>query len=337
MKISASIFSNSDKSPVEISQELEHFQIDYLHVDCCDDISVFDEIAKIRKVCRTPIDLHVITGEPNRYYDLIRKHNIELIAFQHEQLNKPLHYPKDLAARLGIAFTSETPVEEFEFYKDSCSFLLFMTTTPGQSGGVFDHKTFERIRLFKKLYPYKNIHVDGGVNDEISFALRNSGVHCAISGSYLVQSADLPISLMKLKCNNAYQDFPLYEFMLRPNELPVIDKKDVNSFESILHSMESSKLGFCLVVDKTDMSFIGAITDGDIRRALLKNIKNLENLLQLDLVNKNPITVKDNMTIRNMLDLISKYRRPLLFLPVINDSGCLVGAISFNNLIKGEL
>ena len=101
--------------------------------------------------------------------------------------------------------------------------------------------------------------------------------------------------------------------------------------------MESSKLGFCLVVDKTDMSFIGVITDGDIRRALLKNINNLENLLQLDLVNKSPIRIKDNMTIRNMLDLISKYRRPLLFLPVINDSGCLVGAISFNNLIKGEL
>ena len=88
MKISASIFSNPNKSPIEISQELEHFQIDYLHVDCCDDISVFDEIAKIRKVCRTPIDLHVITREPDRYYDLICQHNIELIAFQHEQLNE---------------------------------------------------------------------------------------------------------------------------------------------------------------------------------------------------------------------------------------------------------
>ena len=88
----------------------------------------------------------------------------------------------------------------------------------------FLSQNLRTIRLFKKLYPYKNIHVDGGVNDEISFALRNSGVHCAISGSYLVQSADLPISLMKLKCNNAYQDFPLYD-LLRPNELPVIDKR----------------------------------------------------------------------------------------------------------------
>ena len=88
MKISASIFSNSDKSPVEISQELEHFQIDYLHVDCCDDISVFDEIAKIRKVCRTPIDLHVITREPERYYDLIRKHNIERLFNMSNSINR---------------------------------------------------------------------------------------------------------------------------------------------------------------------------------------------------------------------------------------------------------
>jgi pentose-5-phosphate-3-epimerase len=44
----------------------------------------------------------------------------------------------------------------------------------------------QRIREFRRRYPSKNIHVDGGVNGEVSFILRNIGVDAAVSGSFLM-------------------------------------------------------------------------------------------------------------------------------------------------------
>jgi len=336
MKISASIYSNPTKPLEQIAKELALFQVDYLHVDCNDDMSVFDDIAHIRKSSTTPIDLHIITSNPEAYYDSIRKNGVELVAFQHENLDSPLDYPDDLSARLGISFTSETAVEEFEHYKDTCSFVLFMTTTPGQSGGVFDSATFDRIRQFKQLYPHKRIHVDGGVTDEVSFILRNLGVYCAISGSYLVKAPDMPEALIKLKSDGYRHDYHVKEFMVQPNELPIVREKDASNLESVLRAVDRSKMGFTLVVDDS-MNFVGVVTDGDIRRAVLSNITQLESLGKVDLVNRSAISVRDDISVKGMLELISQHERPLLFLPVVDSKGRLVGAISFNNLVKGEL
>ena len=47
-----------------------------------------------------------------------------------------------------------------------------MTTTPGESGGKFNKINFNKIREFRKKFPEKNIHIDGGINDELGFIMR---------------------------------------------------------------------------------------------------------------------------------------------------------------------
>ena len=54
MKISASLYSNPDKSIEDIVHELDFFYIDYIHVDCNDDMKVFDDITRIRDISLTP-------------------------------------------------------------------------------------------------------------------------------------------------------------------------------------------------------------------------------------------------------------------------------------------
>ena len=49
MKISASIYSNTTQSLTDTIRDLDDHQIDLFHVDCNDDIGVFDDIIKIRK------------------------------------------------------------------------------------------------------------------------------------------------------------------------------------------------------------------------------------------------------------------------------------------------
>jgi len=84
---------------------------------------------------------------------------------------------------VGLAITSETSIDVFKKYQHF-DFVLFMTTSPGKSGGTFNKNNFGKIRQFKSLFPEAKVHVDGGVNDEISFVLRNMGVSLIVSGSY---------------------------------------------------------------------------------------------------------------------------------------------------------
>jgi len=335
MKISASVYSNKNKDLVELVSELDQFQIDYIHIDCNDDLSVFEDIKEIRKISNTPIDLHIISSEPNKFYQGIIDNNIELVTFQFEDLKEHIHLPKDIVSKIGLAITTNTNIDVFKEYSDVASFILFMTTIPGQSGGIFAEENFDKIREFKEKYPSKKIHVDGGVNDEVSFILRNLGVYSAVSGSYLVKSDKIGNSLLKLKSDLKNTHYKISDFMLKRNELPILKKENIN-LKVILETINKYKLGFCLV-ENNKKQLLGIVTDGDIRRALLNNLNNLNQLSADILINNKPTLVKDTMLVIDLLNILKDSSSALVFVPVVDKNNSLQGAVSFQNLIKGEL
>jgi ribulose-phosphate 3-epimerase len=335
MKISASVYSNKSKSLEQTVRDADLLQIDYLHIDCNDDPSVFDDIAFIRRISKTPIDLHLITSAPDKYFELVEKNGVEWLTLQHELLSHDLEFPAQLRSRRGISFTSQTPVSAFERYKDKCTFILFMTTTPGQSGGKFDQETFQRIREFRRMYPGKRIHVDGGVNADVAFALKTLGVSCAVSGSFLVCASDMAQAVLGLQGRSDHHSMTVRDFMRSLHETPSILSDDL-SLEGILQAIDRSKMGFVTVISASG-ELQGVVTDGDIRRAILGSIGNLQDLPQRDLVNRNPLTVEATATVGEMLHRVRENSRPILFLPVIDSAGKLVGSLSFNDIVKGEL
>lgn len=334
MKISASIYSNKTKPLDELVKELDSANVDYLHVDCNDDLKVFDDIKHIRTICKTPIDIHIISSEPEKFFAGIKETSIELVTFQFENLKSPLNIPSDIKCQLGLAIVSDTPIEVFEPYQDKFDFILFMTTTPGKSGGVFNTENFRKIRDFKNRFPGKTIHVDGGVTAEVAFVLRNMGVDSVVSGSYLVNT-ESPIGrvLHQLRSGNIISHTRISDFMITRGESPTI--KSSATFLEVLQSIEDHKLGFTNVVDDSD-KLIGVISNADVRKGLIKNIKKLEAITVNDLLNKNPFKIKDSSTVSEMLAFIKSIKFPVLFLPVVNDNNVLQGIVTFNNLIKGE-
>jgi pentose-5-phosphate-3-epimerase len=222
MKISASVYSNKQKELTELVKELDSYHVDYLHVDCNDDLEVFDDIMKIRQVSNTPIDLHVISRSPEKFYNGIKNTGVEMVTFQYENLPKGYTFPSDINSSLGLAITNSTPISVFSEYNNVCSFVLFMTTKPGVSGGKFADITYERIKEFQKFFPSKSVHVDGGVNDEIAKELMKLGVSCSVSGSFLVKASQLGEALLKLKSRLNSLSYYVNDFMLKPSQLPVI-------------------------------------------------------------------------------------------------------------------
>ena len=119
MRISASIYSGKDKDLVSLVHELDAHRVNFFQLDCNDDISVFEDIKKIREVSNTPIYLHLISSEPEKYYPLIEEYKIEYVTFQFENIAKAINVPDSIKSSLGLAIVSETDIEIFERFKDS--------------------------------------------------------------------------------------------------------------------------------------------------------------------------------------------------------------------------
>lgn len=336
MKISASIYSNPDRPLLDVVRDLEILGVDVLHVDCRDNSDVFEDIASIRKISQLPIDLHLITQNPEKYYPLIESTRVEWVTLQYEELPDAFAFPQELHCTWGLSIVSSTPIEVFSKFQKSCAFVLFMTTTPGVSGGQFDEITFYRIREFEKLFPAKRVHVDGGVNDEVSFILRNMGVSCAVSGSYLVKAPEMDRAMLQLKTRLKKTEYLVQDFMLRRNEIPVASLKDLTHPRDVIALIARLRSGFCYLTNE-DGTLAGVITDGDIRRAVLRYYDCMQEMKLSDLLNTTPVVVREDQTLTDMMALARNKENALLHLPVVDNRNRLVGGISFRNLIKGEL
>jgi len=333
MKISASIYSDSTRSLHEVISDLVEHQVDLLHVDCNDDPSVFDDISAIRSWCDLPIDLHIITERPSKFYPLLRQHNVEYVTFQHENLKEELNIPPEITAKKGLAIITPTPIDVFEKYAHF-DFILIMATVPGQSGGVFDKTNFDKIRNFRMRFPSKSIHVDGGVNGEVSFILRNMGVSSSVSGSYLFKGPSVGHQLMNLTKRNIESVYVIGDFMTPISESPCvfIDKLTV---QSVLQTIDRGRVGFCIVID-SDQRLVGLISNADVRKSMLKHISDLNAISCSEMINTSPITVQENETVKEMLQVVKKSRFPVSYLPVVSGNGRAVGMLNFANLIKSE-
>lgn len=334
MKISASIYSDKIRSLKEVIEDLVQHQVELLHIDCNDDLAVFEDIKNIRNWCNIPIDMHIITNDPVKYFDLLRQNPVEYITFQFEDLIEPLVIPSDISGKKGLAIITPTPISVFENYSNF-DFILIMATIPGQSGGKFDSVNFSKIRQFRKQFPTKSIHVDGGVNGEVSFILRNMGVSSSVSGSYLFNAPSVGHALMNLTKRQMESEYRIKDFMIPFDESPKVVETDL-ALSSILQTIETGKMGFCLVVDYNKICK-GLISNADVRKGMLRNLNNLNGIKGEDLINKNPLVIQEDDTVYSMLQLIKKCAFPVTYLPVVKNNMELVGIVNFVNLIKAEV
>ena len=334
MKISASIYSDKKRELSAVIDDLVSHQVDLLHVDCNDDLAVFDDIKAIRELCDLPIDLHIITEDPSKYYRLLEENPVEYLTFQYENLKEKLEIPEEVTGKKGIAVITPTSVDIFEEYK-SFDFILIMATIPGQSGGKFDVINFTKIREFRNKYPGKSIHVDGGVNAEVSFILRNMGVTSSVSGSYLFNASSIGNALMNLTKRDVESHYSVGDFMRPLDETPHLLHRNL-SLQTALESIETGKLGFTLVVDDSGL-LKGLISNADVRRGLLVYLNDLNGINPGELLNMHPTTIPVEFTVNEMLQLIKNSKFPISYLPVVSKGGVAKGIVTFVNLIKGEL
>ena len=125
------------------------------------------------------------------------------------------------------------------------------------------------------------------------------------------------------------------QVMLPLDRFPVIGEREI--LKEALEAMGRSRLGIACIVDGIG-KLLGILTDGDIRRKLLKVQKPFSAFFVDDaLVHaiKSPVTIKPTDTLVQAVTLMGK--KQIWDLPVVDTQGTLVGLLHLHPAIKALL
>lgn len=118
------------------------------------------------------------------------------------------------------------------------------------------------------------------------------------------------------------------DLMIKDERLPIIDEN--MSFKEAIKIISDKKLGCAIAVDQNNC-MKGILTDGDIRRTLLK-YSSVENLNVKDVMTQNPKTLKNNDLAAKALAIMEKYSITSL---VITDEHIRpIGLLHIHDLLK---
>ena len=96
------------------------------------------------------------------------------------------------------------------------------------------------------------------------------------------------------------------------------------SFKDAIAVLDENGNGFLSIVDSDD-HLIGILTDGDVRRAILNDISDIN-----DIINKTPTTVPAGTTRAQMVSMLKDMHRR--HMPVIDDEGRLLEVVSLDEV-----
>ncbi len=126
--------------------------------------------------------------------------------------------------------------------------------------------------------------------------------------------------------------YSVSDIMLTGREVPVVEQGA--DMETALSEMDSQQLGVTFVTD-TGGTLKGIITDGDIRRMLVRKIAVHESSVEKLMV-RNPKSVPPSMPLYEALNIMESHQ--ITVLPVIDEQGKLTGAIHLHDILgKGAL
>ncbi len=120
--------------------------------------------------------------------------------------------------------------------------------------------------------------------------------------------------------------------LMRTTDLPIINH--TTTLKDAIVAMSEGKLGTVLIVDETD-TFIAILSDGDLRRALMKEGFSLEHLA-IEYASQNPKSYTNTeLLASDALEIIEDGRIQLL--PITNETGNIIGVLHIHDLINAGI
>lgn len=187
-------------------------EADYLHIDVMDGVFVpnisfgFPVIEAVKKICKKPLDVHLMIIDPQKWVNQIRDTGAEIMNVHLEaclHLDRTVHLINEAGMKAGVTLNPATPVSLLVDIIKEIELVLIMSVNPGFGAQRFISNTVKKVKELRELIKNSGskalIEVDGGVNHETGKILADAGADILVAGSYIFNSPDPKekISLLK--------------------------------------------------------------------------------------------------------------------------------------------
>lgn len=122
--------------------------------------------------------------------------------------------------------------------------------------------------------------------------------------------------------------YSVSELMIKGDKLPLAFEED--KFTNVIELITQKKLGVAVLIDKSG-KMTGVLTDGDIRRTLIK-YSNVQNLRAVDVMTANPKTISPHELAAKALHLMEKYS--ITALAITDENKKPVGVLHIHDLLR---
>ena len=122
--------------------------------------------------------------------------------------------------------------------------------------------------------------------------------------------------------------YKVRDLMITGDKMPIVS--DTETFTNVINIISEYKLGMAIVVD-SDKKLSGVLTDGDIRRTVIK-YPNTSNLTIKDVMTVNPKKITEEAYAASALNLMEKYS--ITALAVVDENNIPVGVIHVHDLLR---
>lgn len=187
-------------------------EADWLHLDIMDGVFVpnisfgFPVIEAVSKICRKPLDVHLMIVQPERYIKQIARIGAMMMNVHYEactHLHRTIQEIHEAGMKAGVTLNPSTPVSVLEDIIRDVDMVLLMSVNPGFGGQKFIENTISKVSRQKEMITRQGsralIEVDGGVQQETAPRLVEAGVDVLVSGSYIFKADDPKATISWLK------------------------------------------------------------------------------------------------------------------------------------------
>lgn len=212
MKIAPSLLAADFSKLEEEMQDIEKGGADLVHLDVMDgrfvpNISFGPPVIQaLRPITKLPFDVHLMIYHPEDYFDILKNIGVEMASFHIEavtHVDRVIHALKSANIKCGLAVNPGTSLLMIDTVLPLLDYVLIMSVNPGFGGQKFIPYAVDKVKQLKTMITEKqlsvSIEVDGGVNQDNAFLLKNAGADILVAGSSVFGKSDRAKAIHELR------------------------------------------------------------------------------------------------------------------------------------------
>ena len=177
--------------------------VDLLHIDVMDghfvpNISLGIPVIKsLRAVTDLPFDCHLMTTNPDVYFDEFRQAGADGVTVHLEVFPDPTDVARkarESELGFGLVLNPATPYEAVDPFLELCDMVLIMSVVPGFGGQSFISEVLSKVERAREVIDSRglrvDIEIDGGIGPQTIGLARRAGADVFVAGSAIFRQPD---------------------------------------------------------------------------------------------------------------------------------------------------